>query len=912
MTQDVASKCETRSRSGAAPEIMRSPRRRRHHQLKCSDGNLGELRVESIPNFHCKSLPTRSCKTNAEDSIVGKRGSMYQSSSEISMIRKLHEGRRKKIDSALDGDAFLSFEIVDSSSQPSTSGAYLFSHQNCRSEAKSSVESRRIHRASRDFLDLSFRELPDENCRLDRPRMDCTLLKNDAGDGFLEISLEEEVTKGPCGNASPQLIGGESSKGTEANCLQNKISVCPSESNCSLRERNSTNSLPESMSAKVSISDGTCPSESVRHGIENSTKVRSSPFKKILDPIMKSKSIRSPSLMEDSNYVTMPVNRKKCVSRKSLLNDFSRSEQSQSIHCQLNGERQHTTNALSPAHLQAVLKLDTNNGIPVFEFCVEGPEESISARSWKTGNDLNWIYTFHSGGKRASAAGRASKDGRWCSPPIVGQMQVSSYLCSEVGKDGVLTNSVITEFVLYDIAHARRTFSVEEKTQCTETTQSTLSSAIDKSASGDCPQRINLMDQQNSARNNSDVSTSCPWSEEDLYPHLEIAATVIQVPFNRSKSKELKNGLSPGTVKVVTPSGLHGLPNDDEASPSPLLDRWRYGGGCDCGGWDMACPIAVLGNAYDNNWANSVTKEGENPMELFVLGGKEELPALSIKGNEKGQLLVHFHARLSALQAFSTCISLLHCSEASTAVSIEKGKHKLYSSSLKMLLEEEVSQLIEAVTAEEKRKTKKRRQGQFSGLHPHLLQIDAGEEIIPKITALSKSNGRMICVLSVLGAVQEATLILSSGVTTYHKGPLEIIRLFGSILTPNDQGCLRVTLASGDSSVIGGVITGPLKAATPVQAVVASFYSDVYWPNRAPKITAHYPNSQCTIRNGSPLSSERVNPGYASCAAVDQYESSEVDVKPSLGMLNLASLDQHESSEVDVKPSLGVLNLASL
>uniref|UniRef100_A0A0D9Z0V1 DUF3527 domain-containing protein n=1 Tax=Oryza glumipatula TaxID=40148 RepID=A0A0D9Z0V1_9ORYZ len=717
MRQDVASKCDSRSRSGAAPEIMRSPRRTigengyrdtRHHQLKCSDGNLGELRVESIPNFHCKSLPTRNRNTNAEDSIVGKRGSMYQSSSEISMIRKLHEGRRKKIDSALDGDAFLSFEIVDSSSQPSTSGAYLFSHQNRRSEAKSSVESRRIHRASRDFLDLSFRELPDENCRLDRPRMDCTLLKNDAGDGFLEISLEEEVTKGPCRNAAPQLIGGESSKGTEANCLQNKISVCPSESNCSQRERNSTNSLPESMSAKVSISDGTRPSESVRHGIENSTKVRSSPFKKILDPIMKSKSIRSPSLMEDSNHVTMPVNRKNCVSRKSLLSDFSRSEQSQSINCQLNGERQHTTNALSPAHLQAVLNLDTKNGIPVFEFCVEGPEESISARSWKTGNDLNWIYTFHSGGKRASAAGRASKDGRWCSPPIVGQMQVSSYLCSEVGKDGVLTNSVITEFVLYDIAHARRSFSVEEKTQCTETTQSTLSSAVEKSASGDCPQRINLMDQQNSARNNSDVSTSCPWSEEDLYPHLEIAATVIQVPFNRSKSKELKSGLSPGTVKVITPSGLHGLPNDDETSPSPLLDRWRYGGGCDCGGWDMACPIAVLGNAYDNNWANSVTKEGENPMELFVLGGKEELPALSIKGNEKGQLLVHFHARLSALQAFSTCISLLHCSEASTAMSIEKGKHKLYSSSLKMLLEEEVSQLIEAVTAEEKRKTKKR------------------------------------------------------------------------------------------------------------------------------------------------------------------------------------------------------------
>lgn len=49
------------------------------------------------------------------------------------------------------------------------------------------------------------------------------------------------------------------------------------------------------------------------------------------------------------------------------------------------------------------------------------------------------------------------------------------------------------------------------------------------------------------------------------------------------------------------------------------------------------------------------------------------------------------------------------------------------------------------------------------------------------------------------------------------QGPLEIIHLFGSILTSNDHGCLRVTLASSNSSVIGGIIAGPLRAATPVQ-----------------------------------------------------------------------------------------------
>jgi hypothetical protein len=95
---------------------------------------------------------------------------------------------------------------------------------------------------------------------------------------------------------------------------------------------------------------------------------------------------------------------------------------------------------------------------------------------------------------------------------------------------------------------------------------------------------------------------------------------------------------------------------------------------------------------------------------LFKQGSKEELPALSMKANGKGQLLVDFHACLSALQAFSVCISLLHCSEASTAVIIEKGKHKLYSSSLKMLLEGEVMHLIEAVTAEEKKKQRTKRE----------------------------------------------------------------------------------------------------------------------------------------------------------------------------------------------------------
>ncbi|KAF7051356.1 hypothetical protein CFC21_059598 [Triticum aestivum] len=720
------------------PELPQTPCRphgqtnRRYSQLKCSDGGgdrSGELRLGvagHIPNFHCKSLPTRGRLTNAEDIAVAKRGSMYQSSSEITRIRRLQEEGRRKIDSAPSGDEFLSFDILDdseASSRPSTSGSgsggqyLLFSHRSRRSEAaKSSVEeTRRVNRASaKGFLDLSFRELPDEDFKLGRPRMDCTLLKNDqyAGDAFLEISIEEEesTTRAPCRNAAPHLLDGESGRNAVADRQLNS-GVCPGESDHhGERERVPASNIPDkSVSAKSeSASHGTSPSECVNRGTESITKAaRSSPFKKMLSPIMKSKSVRSsPTLAEkeDPNPTAVSASGKTCASRKSLLSDLSRTERSQaSSNCQPNGESRHMTEAsLSPAHLRAVLKIDSRNGVPFYDFCVEGPEESISARSWESGSELSRIYTFHSGGKRGSTAGRSSKDERRCLPPTVGQMHASSYLCSEVGKDGVLNNSVNTEFVLYDIAHARRSFAAEEKThQCTEPSQPKSCGVADKSVSGEYPQKINLVDHQHDARNNPEVSTSRPWSEEDLYPHLEIAATVIQIPFNKDKKCS-----SAGTIKMVTPSGLHGLSDDNESSPSSLLDRWRYGGGCDCGGWDMACPLVVLENAYDDNWVDSVMKESKHPMELLVQGSKEELPALSMKADGKGQLLVDFHAQLSALQAFSACISLLHCSEASTAVVIEKGKHKLYSSSLKMLLEGEVMQLIEAVTAEEKKKLK--------------------------------------------------------------------------------------------------------------------------------------------------------------------------------------------------------------
>lgn len=80
----------------------------------------------------------------------------------------------------------------------------------------------------------------------------------------------------------------------------------------------------------------------------------------------------------------------------------------------------------------------------------------------------------------------------------------------------------------------------------------------------------------------------------------------------------IPNNTAPGNVKVITASGTHGLPNSEEGVPSPLLKRWRSSGGCDCGGWDMACPVAVFDNSSAKNVADSSFMEKRQPLELFA------------------------------------------------------------------------------------------------------------------------------------------------------------------------------------------------------------------------------------------------------------------------------------------------------
>ncbi|KAL6550499.1 hypothetical protein OROMI_020987 [Orobanche minor] len=120
------------------------------------------------------------------------------------------------------------------------------------------------------------------------------------------------------------------------------------------------------------------------------------------------------------------------------------------------------------------------------------------------------------------------------------------------------------------------------------------------------------------------------------------------------------------------------------------------------------------------------------------------------------------------------------------------------------------------------------------GFTPHVITVNAGEDIASKIMAFSQQGPRTVCILSANGAICNVTLrqpAMSGGTVTY-EGRFEIISLSGSFLLSESNGNrsrtggLSVSLAGSDGRVLGGGVAGMLKAASPVQVVVGSFIAD--------------------------------------------------------------------------------------
>ncbi|KAJ7970065.1 AT-hook motif nuclear-localized protein [Quillaja saponaria] len=114
---------------------------------------------------------------------------------------------------------------------------------------------------------------------------------------------------------------------------------------------------------------------------------------------------------------------------------------------------------------------------------------------------------------------------------------------------------------------------------------------------------------------------------------------------------------------------------------------------------------------------------------------------------------------------------------------------------------------------------------------PHVITVNAGEDISMKVMSLSQQGSCAICILSANGTISNVTLRQPSscGGTLTYEGRFEILSLSGSFITTENgatksrSGGMSVSLAGPDGRVLGGGLAGLFVAAGPVQVVVASF-----------------------------------------------------------------------------------------
>ncbi|XP_044484599.1 uncharacterized protein LOC123210363 [Mangifera indica] len=654
--------------------------------LRVKEG-FTEISFHRFCSASCKS--TQSRPVGLEDTIELKRGSIYQCSKEVRKIKKMGAiEERKKIELSRSSDTLFSSRVFDSL---------------CNSDEEEESTQKRT-----SVMSVSSKLKASSVCK--------SCLEPCPSDGFIEFCLNSDTLK-------------------DLNFICDEVAGPVNDGNTLDRDKDLTFQKSHSADCSPSQSES---SHSSRAGF----KTRFSPIRKMFDPFTKSKSVPSPlGFVVQSDEVVkatgMEKKRRKGTLQKSLLHDFSQTGQNSEFDSLFIKKDQHrSVVSNSPVHLHGLLKIESKQGVPFFEFTLNCPEDFIAARAWKEDHAFNWVYTFHSidGRKKSNASGWGSSDiNKECS--VVGQMQVSCYICSELKNGGVFDNSMVTEFVLYDIAHAKQSVISREHKKC---------SSEDASPKG--PNR-GFVEGNHELNNESDLgrfkdqpkyasnkSNPCPWLSGDLSPSLEVAAVVIQVPFEKRESLKYRRGRKTSdkmhsnllnfsafehtekdyveskiyeNVNVIIPSGNHGLPSAESRGPSPLLDRWRFGGGCDCGGWDMACPLTVFSKPKIQYAEDKLLLDNQQPVELFVRGAKDNTPALSMVVLEEGWYAVDFHAQLSTLQAFSICVSILHGTETSVARQ-EKRMQLPHCNSLKMIIEEEVKFLIEAVTEEEKKKVTRR------------------------------------------------------------------------------------------------------------------------------------------------------------------------------------------------------------
>lgn len=321
------------------------------------------------------------------------------------------------------------------------------------------------------------------------------------------------------------------------------------------------------------------------------SKGRRSPLRRLLDPLVKPKnrsSVSGPIACATTRHTNEWNDCKRSLFQDGAadgsikLGMASMNSSKCQAECNHNSSNEvvsmnNSTSTLDEKHApprrQALLQLAWKNGLPLFMFSSNNNDilaATVKKRNSSNKDDFECVYTIFSVSEVKKKSGiwinqgnKSKKHG--LASDIVGQIKVShGSLTEHDSKSHVLIRK---NFVLYGA-------------EIIPTAHEPIDSVFSKELAAVVVKAVedNKCDDQDRSLHN-----------EDYVRTLNLASIV-----------------------AILPSGFHGSSTAGE--PSPLIERWKSGGLCDCGGWDEGCALTIL---RDKNQDNKNSPDGTHLIELF-------------------------------------------------------------------------------------------------------------------------------------------------------------------------------------------------------------------------------------------------------------------------------------------------------
>ncbi|OWM66727.1 hypothetical protein CDL15_Pgr010378 [Punica granatum] len=292
---------------------------------------------------------------------------------------------------------------------------------------------------------------------------------------------------------------------------------------------------------------------------------------------------------------------------------------------------------------KALLQVACKNGRPLFTFALNTESDILAAtvkkKSTSRKSSSKWSYTvFKVPAVKREKASKMKEGGKGetpnCYPMVVSHLNVSESNCSKSTRQ--------REFVLLPA----------------EPRNDELAAIVVQMAS-----RAN---QNTTALHGGYRCESLQVGSKGHSLNVTPYSDVVENVQDQQRLFVNKNCMS---ATVILPSGVHSLPSEG-GEPSSLIERWKSGGSCDCGGWDVGCKLRILVNQ------NLLCSELSSSKAYYTSGGsvdklavftpqvheQEDQPVLSLFQSKDGIYSVEFNSSISELQAFSICIAVLDCS----------------------------------------------------------------------------------------------------------------------------------------------------------------------------------------------------------------------------------------------------------